>query len=357
MKIPFKDPKTYKKYMKDYMADAYRRNPKIQIGRNRAALKRKKEGVSKMDENDFNVAETVIDNSDKPKLDLDGKPVRTLLEAAKKSAKDPETDEEDPVFRAIEKGMKYIPVIAEIFKGFNDAAANFKQTQAPPQQKKATMQPPSGWEAMSGLQRMSKKYSSPEWYAAGERWDQYRESGSVEGHTQTSVNTDYVDPSYDQATVHREAKTLAELRDKHPEPPIINDSEPQPQPKKPSGERPDFVKDRIPDKEEKINQNVELINAMKEDNNKYVNLAFDFLGSMEKEKFIKSINDIEGLRKKFRMFKGFIPVQTKEMLKATTTVELVSIFKQQCPDKYEILKELKKIDEFKDLFKELKGDL
>lgn len=359
--MPRKDPEAYKAYMRDYMKRKYQEKKGIKQ-------------VDKMSEDDFNVTEAVLPQEGKQAIDLNGKAAKALLDTAKKASKDPDTDEEDPVFKYIEKGMKYLPVIIEAFKGFNAAAANFQQTQRPAQNQAPAIQPPDGWETMTALQRLSKKYSRPEWYAAGERWEEYKASGGAS--YVTPVNTNYVDPAYNQAVAQRqtqanqEARSLSELKNKYPEPPAVSDAPPQMQeaptqePPQEQKQEPEFIKKAQEKRGEqkdkpKTNEEAEtmLVNAMREDNNKYIEMAFNYLNGLSMEQFKDYVQNIDKLKPKFKMLKMFLPVQTREMLKNTSSAEFVDIFKTKSPDKYKWLKDEKKIPEMKKLFDELKAGL
>lgn len=346
--MPRKDPEAYREYMRNYMREKGNRK------------KTNKEQFEKMSEDDFNVTQAVLPNKGET-LDLNGKAAKTLLETVKKASKDPDTEEEDPVFKYIEKGMKYAPVIIELFKGFSAAAQNFQATQRSAQPQRPSIQPPDGWESMSALTRLNRKYTQPEWYAAGERWEQYKASGGAVQHNYaTPINTDYVDPTYNQAIAHRQERNLQELKNKYPEPPLVNDVAPA-QERAPT-QKPEFVKqaqqkrgEAEPD-EEKEAQTM-IINAMREDNNKYIELAFNFLNSMDMESFKGYVQNIDTLKPKMVLLNSIIPVQTREMLKNTSSDELVDIFKEKCPEKHAWLKEEKKLPQMKKLFEELKETL
>ena len=336
--MPIKDPVAYKEYMREYMRKNYSKNKKIKT------IKDKKM------KDDFNVTETIMSNEGKETLDLKGKTTTALLEVAKKASKDVDTDQEDPVFKTVEKLMKYAPIITELFKGFSAAARNFKATQRPPpQQQRNLMNPPDGWETMTSLQKMGRKYSRPEWYAAGEKYDNWKSTG---GATITPINNNYVDPTYNQPVVHQEARTLAELSRKHPEPKQVSNATPV---KELEQDVPEFVNQRVKTPEKEFdNKEKELINAMREDNNKYINMAFDYIKGMSIKNFGESVNNIESFKPKFSMVKMLLPVQTKEMLKATPSDELIQTLKEKCPEHHKWLLDNKKIEEMKKLFEEIK---
>lgn len=294
----------------------------------------------------------------KPELQLDSPQVKQMVAKAREITKDKETGEDDPVFAMLEKGVKYLPLIQQAIKGFA-AAAQMNATQLQPQQEQQQrIQAPRGWEHMSPLQRMAKKYSNPDWYAAGEAYEASVVSG---GSYITPINTQQVERGYTPPP--SEPRSLAELSKKHPEPPIASDSAPAVEKK----EVPEFVKKQ---QEKGVEVEVEqseapkepteteqVITAMQQDNAKYIDLALNFLNEMSEADFIAAIKDTKALAEKFSKFKMFLPMQTKEMLKNTSGEELVEIFKQKCSEKYKIIQKQKKRTALLKLFDDLKIEL
>ena len=303
------------------------------------------------DKADFNVATASIPQGTE-EIDLKSKTALEILEKVKKGTKDPISEEEDPVLKYIEKAMKYLPIIMEAFKGFNMASQNFQASRQP---QRPSIQPPDGWESMSPIQRLGRKYSAPDWYEAGERWESYKETGQI-----SQINTGYVDPTYNQAVAQRQqAQNLRDLQQRHPEPPLIKQNEPQQE--RPPEQEPDFIekakqKQGIETGQDKPQgeETTMIINALREDNNKYVEMAFNYLAGLEMEQFKEYVKNIDKLKPKFSMLNMLLPFQTKEMIKNTSSEEFVSIFKEKSPDKYKWLQEEKKVPQLKKLFEELK---
>lgn len=334
--MPRTDPDAYREYMREYTRKK-RREKKMLNQTNEPT----------QDKDDFNVVEAVIPQGTET-IDLNSKQAKEILEKAKTLTKDPISDEEDPVMKYIEKGMKYLPIIMEAFKGFNMASQRYQANQP---QARPSIQPPAGWESMSGLARLGKKYSDPAWYEAGERWESFKTTGAV-----TTTNTGYVDPTYTTPP----PQDLRQLAQKHPEPPLVKDQEPQENFTETEPQRkPEFVKKaeekrEEPEQEEpKGDETTMIVNALREDNNKYIELAFNYLASLEMEKFKEYVNKPETFKSKMGLLPILLPFQTKEMIKNTKPEELVEIFKEKVPDKYEWLKEQKKLPELKALFVEL----
>lgn len=317
--------------------------------------KLKEEKMSSTD--NFQVPTANIGSPDKT-LDLDSKKISRLLKMAEESQKkkSEEMGDDDKFLKYMSKAVEYAPMVQEVVKnlvaGFNTAALNSQQARAQPQQN--TLRAPDGWEHMSGLQRLGRKYSMPEWYAAGEHYETMKATGGAQ--YVTPVNTSYVDPNYRQPP--QEPRNLRELRNKYPEPPVVNDnSTAQMEDVENSNtqSKPSFVKKIQENKEVTTpDPNVELLNAMREDNTKYINLAFNYLSVMDMKQFIEYVEDIESFKPKFVMLNALLPIQTREMLKLTSSDELVEIFSEKCPDKYKWLKENNKLPEIKSLFEELK---
>ena len=146
---------------------------------------------------------------------------------SKEVFKDPETGKPDKILTYIEQGAKYLPLIMKFAEGFMSSMKDFNARQPEQvQQQEPKMRPPEGWESFSPLEKMKYKYSRPDWYEAGLRWDAYKESGQIN----PQINTQYVDPAYQAPRrgqiVHdqqAQPSSLAELSRKHPEPPLIKD--------------------------------------------------------------------------------------------------------------------------------------
>lgn len=336
--MPRVDPDERREYQKEFMRK-----------------KRAKEKALKMaGKDDFNVSKSVMGKPEKT-MDLNSKEVKAVLELAKKAGKkDEDMGGDDKFFKYMEKAVELAPMIAEIGKnlvaGFQSAA--MKNQQATPQPQQNGLRAPDGWEYMSGLQRLSRKYSQPDWYAAGEAYEMAKASGGAM--YVTPVNTSYVDPNYRQPAQSSEPRNLRDLSKKYPEPPLASDSpKPQEEPKKPA-----FVKQVEEKKEEKApDVNMELINAMREDNNKYIELAFNWLDGLSLDEFKSYVSDIDKWKKKITLLKLLLPVYTKEMLKNTSPEEFVEICKEKIKEKYDWLKKAKKLPELKKLFEELRDGL
>ena len=336
-----RDKENYNNYMREYQKQA------------RAKAKANAQAP------DFSVVSSKESTPDKT-LDLGGKGAQALLDLAKKAVKSDDIKGDDKTIKTIEKVMEHAPavieVLKELFSGFNAAAANLQATRSQ-QQQAPTIQPPAGWEQMSGLKRLGKKYSNPDWYAAGEAYDMNK-TGS---NNITPVNTAYVDPNYTQPPAQQQApssepKTLKELGSKYPELPVVSDGPPA------AAAVPEFVKQRS-EKEEVIPvepeaaESAELIEKMREDNNKYIELAFNWIAGLTKKEFDGYIKNIDKWKAKISMAKLLLPTQTKEMLKNTPVEEFVETFKAKVNEKYLFLEKANKLDNLKLLFEELKEGL
>lgn len=340
------DPEADKAYQREYMR------------LRRARLREEKMGITEpTKKQDFSVATANIGKPEKT-LDLNSKEIQALLKLAEKAnKKDADMGDDDKILKYMAKAAEYMPMVQEItknlFAGFNAAALNAQQARAPVQEQNR-LRAPEGWEHMTGLQRLGKKYSSPEWYAAGETYEAMKATGGAQ--YVTPVNTGYVDPTYRQPP--QEPRNLRELRNKYPEPPVVSDTiQNESVENSNTQSKPAFVKKAEEKKQEEPQVDTELINAMREDNNKYIMLAFNYLNVMDMEEFKGYVQNIDTLKPKFQMLNVLLPIQTREMLKKTTSDELVDVFSEKCPEKYKWLKEEKKIPEMKNLFEELKGGL
>jgi len=333
--MPRKDKEKYNEYMRNYM------------------LKKNRElkGKPVLDD-DYNPSQDV---ADKPTLDLNSATdlVKKTQELLKSEKGNPDADD-DPVLKAINKYGKYIPIAMEFFKGFQAAAADFKQKDQANQAPK--IQAPDGWLHMTPMQKLGLKYSRSEWYAAGEAYDAAVESGNFN----PMINPNYVDKTYQQP------QNLQALARKYPEPPMVSDSQPlntpapSPTNDKSGDQKPvqqvdgnkssdveNSEKEKLPTEKEA------LVAELQEDNRKYIQMGINYINGMSDADFKKNLNDIDSLVIKAKPFIPFIPVHVKAMIVQSKKEELEEIFKNGCPQKYKIVVTSKKLKKLLDLFEGL----
>lgn len=322
--MPLKDKQEYNEYMRNKMQsyrDQRRAAPKIA--------------------NDFNPSEKEV---------LDLNKAADIVNETKNLLKNSDSpqQEEDPILKAIEKYSKYLPLVMQFVQGFQQAAAAHQ----PAAQQQQSVQPPPGWLNMTPMQRMAYKYTRAEWYAAGERYEEFATTGQIN----PAINTAYVDPTYDASREQRrpipvhnaEPQNLAQLSKKYGEPPLVQDAQIVEQ--KPA-DQPKQDQTQQPKPEEQI------IKAMQDDNAKYLKMGIDYVNKIPMDSFKVYIATIDTLIQQAKGFKDLLPVHVKAMIVQTSADELIDIFKQGCPEKYAYIEKEKKIDKIKQLYDTMKKEL
>ena len=99
---------------------------------------------------------------------------------------------------------------------------------------------------------------------------------------------------------------------------------------------------------EQLNQ---VIQKLRNDNEKYIAEAINFLNQQKDEDIIKGIDDgkiFEAIEK----FKHFLPIQTIDMILTIDENYLKELMKQNCKEKYEMIQEKKYWEKVVKLFKQ-----
>ena len=357
--MPRKSKEEYNEYMRNYMKGKYKKST----------------GKPPMD-GDF-------DGTNKPVLELNGDATKQLMTMGKEIFKDPETGKPDKIMTYIEQGAKYMPMILKFVEGFMSNMKAFNQ-QNPQQQAQPEMQPPEGWSNFSPIEKLKYKYSRPAWYEAGLAWDNYKETGQVN----SQVNTGYVDPSYSQPRRgqpiqhDQQVNSLQDLSKKHADPPLVKDQAPEDPVQRHDPKLEAVIKEKQKrhmgkDHNEKVlevgnmdlneqdqeknqmetNENEGIVQALQEDNARYIQLALKFLTAMEMTEFQNKINSLDQEVKKIEPFFDLLPIQLREMLKKTPDKELIEIFKGSCADKFDWCEKNKHLPKISAMFNDLKSKI
>lgn len=355
--MPRKDKESYNEYMRNYM----KKKSRLQTGK-------------PLMDNDFDASAA---SEGKPKFDINSVNKATgMIKEVFTPANQTSPTEEDPVLKAIEKYSKYIPLVLEFVKGFQSAAKDFQGSQ--PANNPDIPKAPVGWLEATPMQRLSYKYTRPEWYAAGEAFDAYMETGRVN----PSVNIDYVDSGYDDAAARRreqmaqrqrmasgqdgsQPQSLRELSRKYPEPPLASDAppiqnEPTQERNQAAVQQADGNKSAVgaeAQTQEAPSEKEEILNELQRDNARYIQLGVNYLNGLTIEKFEESIKNIDALVEKGKAFIPLIPIHVKGMIQNTLKEDIEEIVKNQCPEKYAWLKKHKKVDKLLELFEKLKKEV
>ena len=297
-------------------------------------------------------------------------------------------DEEGKLDKTMETILKYGPLVGELVKGFLGAA---KQNQTQNQEPKPSMvnlpQAPPEWLNMSPMERLSKKYTRPDWYAAGEKYEEemlmipqpeLNNQVSMQGTSQTG-------------TQQPKRETLASLARKHPEPPPVRQQSEEemileakrleqqeniivPEAKTEVPERKDFsevVKENqernqalannkpIEETKEPIKMipEDEIKTAIQQENDRYVGMAIKYLNELDMDKFKEAVRDPEYILNKLKPLVDFLPTALRGALKTTEKEGIKRLLKGECSEKYKWLEENNKVDNVLDMFETLKKEL
>jgi len=294
-------------------------------------------------------------------ISLNDPRVKEIIEQIKNKTSDELTGEVDPFIKFTEQAIKYAPLVTQFVKGITE---NFRMSQAQQVQPQNIVQAPDGWLSMSLMQKEVLKYKRPNWYKQGIAYDKAVSSAPV-----LTTPPNYQPPQQAQPIVH---ETMESIKNKYPEPPLVNDEVPQVEE---SSE--DWAKNNAEIREKEFMRQVEnkeqkeeikkeeqnemvnkenLIEKMMKDNENYINLAVDYINKLSDTKFIENLNNIETYTKKAKKYLIFIPVQLKESLLMTSDEDFLKLIEMRCKAKYDLMNK-DNIEDFKKMFNELKEKL
>lgn len=297
----------------------------------------------------------------------------------------PKEGEESKFLKVVNKYEKYLPIVGNFVQGFLE---NMQKQQA--MKPKVTVQGPSGWDSLSPLQRMSRKYepdgSMSDWYRAGEAWEEYKKTGNYNIRENQS-QSDYTDKSGNQYTYMNEQdpekrrqkfqeeraalmgggnskpSSMAELAHKYPEAPLVSNDKPNQDAENSnvSGENdkplqhPDSNSQSLNTTEaQKAKEYDNVIHALHADANKYITIGADYINAMSMEDFQKYVKNIQPLLNKLKFVKIFIPIHLRDVIVLTPSEHFVQLIKERCVDKYKWLEETDGIQFAKGVFDEVK---
>ena len=323
--MPRKNPDEYREYMKNYMRKKYyEKEPSVE---------KVNATVEKL---------TDIEKGTKSVTDK----ARILSDLAKEFGnKESEGMQSiDKIDKWINLAEKYAPLILQAVKGFADRNAELQTQQANIKDVNVGTPAPTGWVSMSPMERLSRKYeadgSISNWYTQGEMYE-----------NESSYKPPQLQQPQQQAQVQQKPQSLEELAKQYPEPPLIKDSEPvKEQPKQEEVKKVNNMQENI------NNETKALIEQLRQDNEQYLIMAFDYVNKMDNEQLKKHIED-KTLLELLDKYKMLIPTQTKQMLITIDDPYLINLLKLKCKDKYDFVEKEKLLDNVKELFKELQEKL
>ena len=327
----------------------YKRKEAERVRASRARRKAEKEAMLK------NPTPIIDEKKEDPKpqkkTDFPVEAITMMKESTGKMMKDPVTGEEDPILKIMDRVEKLIerygPLVGAFMQGIkarNDEMQAQRQQVQQVQFQSRGVQAPPGWEGMSPIDKMKRKYDGEgnlsAWYQAGLQYDQYMATGQVVQIPQPQYHrpqSRQEQPPRQEMT--HEPQTLQALSNKYPEPPLEIETPSQPiQAQNPHHAVESVRQDRLD--QEKISAEQK---AKFEENMKYLAIAINYLNNMSEQEFRDLLNDLDGSFKKISspFVKMMIPNDVKVMIKQIDANQLTSLLQESCPEKYKIIEETK----------------
>lgn len=282
---------------------------------------------------------------------------------------------EDSVGKIINAVEKYGPLVLKFVQGF---AENMQARQAAQQQgqQQTGPRPPPGWEGLTPIQKLNKKYdgagNETAFYRAGVSYDEYIATGqaaisyqpvpmerTAQGQRMAAQSRRVEQPEHIDSRTMRDLQrqaeserwdnqesgsmeTAKEVPRKDGAPKTINEAIQRNEQQKPDSEAV----------LQEISQ--EMIN----DNQRYIDLVVAYFKTRDINSFEDDLKNIDGFIGKFKeTFMPLLPIQAKMLIKKTPFEELEGILKDSDPNKYELIKKKKLTAKFKKLWTEIQNTL
>jgi len=339
----YKDPDKRKEWMRNYHRNYYHK-------------KLKNKGFSRDEMVKKNNAEKEVLNTELNKTNM-GQAITMI--------KDVIGDKDDPVVKAIDKYGKYVPLVTGFLQGFLQRAQEHQGSQQKSQSRENTVEAPNGWNSLSPIQKLQRKYmpngEESAWYRAGIAYDKDSQEHNVEYAGVSHNPVAMKETIHGHNTAYRNMNDLAAASRNDvgenlasPAPEIIeakveakveretisrNDEKPTHEADLPSDHISKTVKDGI------VNQVVgETMN--------YMNLIVGYFKNRPIEQFKQDVDNAEQTVDKF--FKGvgaFLPYQAKDIILTTTFKQLKDLVERESPEKIKYLEDENKLDQFEKLWK------
>jgi len=342
--MPRKNKDDYNQYMRDYRRDK---------------TKQKKEQTMEEYKEDKEKSEMKSDGTAQEVLSEVGK---ELYKTARNVTKNPVTEEEDPLFKILDKVEKYSPIIMKLFSGFSDAAKSFQATMGqqrqPMQQQHMGVQAPEGWINSPPMERLKRKYDGTGWYEKGLAYEQAKNgvpmySQPIQVTRRDQTKNDPLDAPAPQS--------MRELSKKYGESEwdSTDAATPALPERKPEEEKPITQKEQKELKEEMMTNDDklrEISKTLNEDAKRYIMMGIDYLKKLDMETFKSKVNELDKLFEKFApLAQMLMPIHLKEAVRQTPSSDLLMIAKEQMPDKYKYLEDNNKLDNLTQMFEKFKG--
>ena len=265
------------------------------------------------------------------------------------------SEQQDDFFKKIDRVenliSKYSPIVMKFVEGFATAVKAKQLENARNVTKSNTPQPPIGWLGMTPMQKYGKKYSKPDWYAAGVAYDDAIAGGAIQAapvvqqqpQTREDYTNDYTErqkPNYPDANEYFPVVSADNSSSKEQQQDIGSDAD-----------------DKQEDAKQEIDAAEEIKMALQQDNERILKDAVKQLNDMSLGDFQDKVNDVDALMQKYLPMKMFIPLQIKGMIVGTDPEVMFDYLKHGDKEKYDWLVESKNLPILKKKLEFLREEL
>jgi len=265
------------------------------------------------------------------------------------------SEQQDDFFKKIDRVenliSKYSPIVMKFVEGFATAVKAKQLENARNVTKSNTPQPPIGWLGMTPMQKYGKKYSKPDWYAAGVSYDDAIAGGAIQAapvvqqqpQTREDFTNDYTErqkPNYPDANEYFPVVSADNSSSKEQQQDIGSDAD-----------------DKQEVAEQKVDAAEEIKMALQQDNERILKDAVKQLNDMSLGDFQDKVNDVDALMQKYLPMKMFIPLQIKGMIVGTDPEVMFDYLKHGDKEKYDWLVESKNLPILKKKLEFLREEL
>ena len=283
------------------------------------------------------------------------------------------SEQQDDFFKKIDRVenliSKYSPIVMKFVEGFATAVKAKQLENARNVTKSNTPQPPIGWLGMTPMQKYGKKYSKPDWYAAGVAYDDAIAGGAIQAapvvqqqpQTREDYTNDYTErqkPNYPDANEYFPVVSADNSSSKEQQQDIGSDADDKQevaeQTEVKTSDASEISKDL---RKQEIDAADEIKMALQQDNERILKDAVKQLNDMSLGDFRDKVNDVDALMQKYLPMKMFIPLQIKGMIVGTDPEVMFDYLKHGDKEKYDWLVESKNLPILKKKLEFLREEL
>lgn len=338
--MPRKNKEEYNAYMKQYMKDRYHAK-KSATGQTNSEPEQEPEQFD-------------------PAQGTEAMP-KELMEIGKELVSK-QAEKGDKTFGMIEKVLEHAPMVVGLIQKFAQGMADSQARQ--PQQAQAPPQPPIHYGTPKAVQYLD----DPAWVAQRDAYLAYRSGQPVtqapqpmaenyqrEARQQQRQGLPAPQQKLTMEQLNREA--TADLKPVEPEQKgIPNDQRPHDPrlqamaDKEKESKEPEQVDEVIQEQKDAI------INELRKDNEKAVELVVGWINGQTDEQLTKKLGQDEPFKEAYK-FLGFLPIQYRDMIVTLDADQVFTILEGGCPDKMKLVKKLKKTAHLKKAWTQLQDKI